>query len=285
MKFRVSCLLDYQVRSPITLLYNIRVRPSRTLVVIEEKLSFSPDIKSELIVTEPGHNRFDRVRYTEGNNLVLQYEATVETSCELLSADRLRKVPPDRLEPANLQFLLPSRYCQSDQLARLAWQKFGQITDAFDQVHAITGWIHENVEYVSGASDALTSAYDTVTQCAGVCRDFAHLGIALCRALNIPARYFTGYAYQLQPPDFHACFEAYIGGHWILFDATRLAPPNGLVRIGSGRDAADVAVCTAFGIAMPQKQTVTCEVLDSNFKPLTEEELSTTAVSLDHAAL
>ena len=77
---------------------------------------------------------------------------------------------------------------------------------------AINEWIHENVEYVRGSTNSVTSAYDTVTQRTGVCRDFAHLAIALCRALNIPARYFTGYAYELEPPDFHACFECYIGG-------------------------------------------------------------------------
>ncbi len=98
-----------------------------------------------------------------------------------------------------------------------------------------------------------TSAYDTVTQCAGVCRDFAHLGIALCRALNIPARYFTGYAYRLDPPDFHACFEAFIGGYWLLFDATKLVAPNALVRIGLGRDATDVSVCTAFRHRQPDQ--------------------------------
>ena len=108
-------------------------------------------------------------------------------------------------------------------------------------------WIHDNVEYVRGSTNSGTSAYDTVTQRVGVCRDFAHLGIALCRALNIPARYFTGYAYELEPPDFHACFECYIGGEWMVFDATRLAHLNGLVRIASGRDAADTAVASIFG--------------------------------------
>ena len=114
---------------------------------------------------------------------------------------------------------------------------------------AITDWIHDNVEYVRGSTNSETSAYDTVTQRVGVCRDFAHLGIALCRALNIPARYFTGYAYELEPPDIHACFECYIGGTWMVFDATRLAHLNGLVRIAAGRDAADTAVASVFGAA------------------------------------
>ena len=90
-------------------------------------------------------------------------------------------------------------------------------------------------------------AADTATERAGVCRDFAHLGITFCRALGIPARFVSAYAWQLDPPDFHACFEAYLGDRWYLFDATRLAPTNGLVRIGTGRDAADTAFATVFG--------------------------------------
>ncbi|CAN5722807.1 transglutaminase family protein [soil metagenome] len=285
MKFRVSCHLDYEIQPPATLLYNVRVRPSRSLVVLEERLELTPNIGSELIVTEPDCNRFDRVRFAEGTQLILKYEATVEAACQFLTAESLRKVAPGNLAPANLPFLLPSRYCQSDLLARFAWQKFGQIGDAYDQVLEITKWIYENVEYTLGSTTAVTSAYDTVTQCAGVCRDFAHLGIALCRALTIPARYFCGYAYRLEPPDFHACFEAFIGGYWILFDATHLASPNGLVRIGSGRDAADVSLCTAFGFASPKEQRVECEVLSNDYQPLTEEQLRTTAISLDVPAL
>jgi transglutaminase-like putative cysteine protease len=135
-------------------------------------------------------------------------------------------------------------------------------------VVAITDWIYENVEYLSGSTSSQTSAYDTVTERAGVCRDFAHLGIALCRALTIPARYFTGYAYQLNPPDFHACFEAYIGGQWLIFDATRLAPLNGLVKIAAGRDAADASVASIFGSVTSKNVQVACQVLEKGFVPL-----------------
>ncbi len=123
---------------------------------------------------------------------------------------------------------------------------------------AICDWIHANVEYLRGSTDSMTSAFDTVTQRTGVCRDFSHLGIALCRALNIPARYFAGYAYELEPPDFHACFECFIGGSWTVFDATQLAHLNGLVRIGTGRDAADAAVASIFGSATCRKMVVSC---------------------------
>ncbi len=281
IRFRVSCQLDYQVRPPVILLYNFRVRASPLQKLLHESLEVTPEIASENITTVPEGNRFDRFKVSSGEQITLRYEAEVENQYQLLDPETLRKVSPAHLDPAHLPYLLPSRYCQSDRLARFAWQKFGNIPGAYDQVLDLTKWIHENVEYLPGATTSATSAYDTVTQCAGVCRDFAHLGIALCRALNIPARYFTGYAYRLDPPDFHACFEAFIGGYWLLFDATKLVAPNALVRIGLGRDATDVSVCTAFGIASPISQTVCCEVIGENFAPLQDKELDSTAIALD----
>lgn len=281
MKFRVSCQLEYEIRPPVTLLFNIRPRISGYQRVIKERLTLSPQVGTELVITEPDRNRFDRVKISEGRELTVRYEAEVERDFYLFDPDTLRKVSPAHLHQAQLPYLLPSRYCQSDRLGRFAWQKFGDVTDAYDQVLKITEWIYENVEYVPGSTNSATSAYDTPMECAGVCRDFAHLGIALCRALTIPARYFTGYAHQLKPPDFHACFEAFIGGYWILFDATRLAPPNGLVRIASGRDAADVSVCTAFGISRGVKQDIRCECLNADFQPIQGEELRRSAFSLE----
>ena len=148
-----------------------------------------------------------------------------------------------------------------------SFKKFGHINTVYEKVLAITDWIYSNIEYVLGSTNAQTSAMDTLIERVGVCRDFAHLGIALCRALSIPARYFTGYAYQLSPQDFHACFEAYIDGNWIVFDPTKLAPLNGLVKIANGRDAADSAVASIFGAAQGTDVTVSCEVLDASFVP------------------
>jgi transglutaminase-like putative cysteine protease len=165
-------------------------------------------------------------------------------------------------------YLNPSRYCQSDKLFRLANNTFGHFKSSSEKVWAITEWIHNNVEYFSGFSNSQTSAYDTVTEQAGVCRDFAHLGIALCRALNIPARYFTGYSFELKPPDFHACFEAYLGNEWLLFDATRLAHLNGLVKIATGRDAADTAIAANSEYAD-----------ESPFEPISHDDLAHRGVS------
>ncbi len=145
---------------------------------------------------------------------------------------------------------------------------FGHIENPFSKVIALTDWINKNVQYLSGFSDAQTSAYDTVTEQAGVCRDFAHLGIALCRALTIPARYFTGYAYQLKPADFHACFEAYLDGNWILFDATKLVPLNGMIKIATGHDAADTALANIFGNVTFTSMKVNCELAEETFEPV-----------------
>jgi transglutaminase-like putative cysteine protease len=177
--------------------------------------------------------------------------------------------------------LFPSRYCQSDRLSRLAWDLFGKIKNPHETVVAITDWIHGNVEYVRGSTDSMTSAYDTVTQRTGVCRDFSHLAIALCRALNIPARYFSGYAYELEPPDFHACLECLIGGAWTVFDATRLAHLNGLVRIGTGRDAADAAVASIFGSVKCTSMAVSCRLdKGQKFQPIDREQLNRGGVAL-----
>ena len=282
MKFRVVSKFDYLVRAPATLLLNARVHSSSAQKIVRERWTTAPKGSQELIVSEPDGNRFDRLRVAEDGELKLHYRAEVEVRQQFLNPELLRKVSPAHLDPRHIPYLLPSRYCQSDLLGRFARQKFAKHRDTYDQVLEIMEWIHGNVEYVPGTSTSATSAYDTVIQCAGVCRDFAHLGIAICRALTVPARYFTGYAYRLDPPDFHACVEAFIGGHWILFDATRLTPLNGLVRIGLGRDAADVSVCTAFGVVQTAGQNVRCELVESgSFRPLTPHDLSETAVSLD----
>jgi transglutaminase-like putative cysteine protease len=148
-----------------------------------------------------------------------------------------------------LEYLLPSRYCQSDKLGSFASEIVGSTPSAYDQVEAIRGWIHGNVEYRYGTSDASTSAEETAARRLGVCRDFAHLGIALCRSLSIPARMVVGYLHRLDPMDLHAWFEAYVAGRWYTFDATQEGPRGGRVVIAYGRDAADVALTTQFGPA------------------------------------
>lgn len=269
MKFKVSALLGYEVKAPSTLILNVHALRTTRQTILSENLSIDPYIKAEELPAVNGENRFVRLDITQPARIAIKYEATVDNYYEIKDYRNFREVPVSRFDPAVLTYLNPSRYCQSDKLYRLANNTFGQIDNTYRQVVAITDWIHKNVEYLSGFSNSETSAYDTVTQQAGVCRDFAHLGIALCRALTIPARYFTGYAYKLIPADFHACFEAYIGGEWILFDATKLAPLNGLVKIATGRDAADAAIASIFGDVICNYVKADCQMLnDEPFEPI-----------------
>ena len=149
----------------------------------------------------------------------------------------------------------------------------------FEKVLAITEWIHQHVEYLSGSTNGETSACDTIIQMAGVCRDFAHVGIAFCRALDIPARYCSGYAIDLAPQDFHACFETYLSGYWILFDATKLAPLNGFVRIAIGRDAADTAVCNLFGKIYGSSMVVNSQLISGTMDPVFNTMNSSVGIS------
>jgi transglutaminase-like putative cysteine protease len=269
MKFKVSAELGYEVKAPSTLILNVHALRTAHQTILDEKLSIEPYIKAEELPSTNGENRFVRLDITDTGIVNIKYEATVDNYYEIRDYRDFQEVPVSQFDPAVLTYLNPSRYCQSDKLYRLANNTFGNIDNTYRQVVAVTDWIHKNVEYLSGFSTSETSAYDTVTQQAGVCRDFAHLGIALCRALTIPARYFTGYAYKLVPADFHACFEAYLGGEWILFDATKLAPLNGLIKIATGRDAADAAIASIFGDVFCTHVKADCQMLeDEPFEPI-----------------
>lgn len=279
MRFNVSSELAYQFHSPGTLILNIHALKTSSQQILEEFFLVEPYFYYEELISVSADNRFVRINITEPSPVKLRYNASVQNSYKLLDPAVLYEVPVRDMDALVLSYLNPSRYCQSDKLYRLANNMFGHIGNAFEKVLALTEWIYNNVEYLSGSTNSQTSAYDTVTEQAGVCRDFAHLGIALCRALTIPARYFTGYSYKLSPPDFHACFEAYLGGRWIIFDPTRLAPLNGLVKIATGRDAADTAVASIFGDVQFNAISVTCESAEDSFVPHVYNQLNASALS------
>ncbi|NEP46785.1 MAG: transglutaminase family protein, partial [Okeania sp. SIO2H7] len=192
------------------------------------------------------------------------YNATVEVSYVWNDPNSIPETPPSELPVEVLHYLYPSRYCQSDLLFGLAMSEFGDLVPDYSRVTAICNWIYDKVQYLSGSTNSETSAYDTASQRAGVCRDFAHLGVAFCRALNIPARFVSAYAYRLQPPDFHACFEAYLGDRWYLFDATRLVPLDGIIRISTGRDATDVSVATFFGAVQLNQMNLSVDLVSQS---------------------
>ncbi|MEJ7586616.1 MAG: transglutaminase family protein [Ferruginibacter sp.] len=268
MKFQVFCELQYEVIMPTTFIFNIQVSPSLSQTIIEESISTEPFLQLEEFNAAAGEARFVKVQVNDKIKFKISYKAIVDLHYNIIDQQNLLKtVPVIKLDADVIPYLFPSRYCQSDKLQKLAVKEFGNIENAYARVSAINEWIYNNVEYLGGVTTSSTSAHDTLTERVGVCRDFAHLGITLCRALSIPARYFTGYAYNLNPPDFHACFEAYIGGEWIFFDPTKLVPANGLVKIANGRDAADAAVASIFGNTRFISMSVKCESIDPDFKP------------------
>lgn len=286
MRFDVASELRYTVTAPSTIIVSVQALRTATQTVVDEALVIEPRLKHEEFASVTGDSRFVRLETGSEKQLAISYRATVDVEHEVVDAEGLGRVPMHKLAHDVVPYLFPSRYCESDRLGRFANKHFGHLAATpYACVTAIVDWVHDNVEYVRGATDAQTSAFDTVTQGAGVCRDFAHLAIAFCRALNIPARYFTGYAYKLDPPDFHACFEAFIGGRWMLFDATRLVPLNGIVRIATGRDAADASVATIFGRVTLDRMTVRCDLAAGaeGFASLDPAELAKAGVSLDAA--
>ncbi|MCW1925620.1 transglutaminase family protein [Luteolibacter arcticus] len=280
MPFQIQAELHYQVLQRSTVLLNVHALTTANQTLSHESFQITPGvIWEELPIGTAGENRYIRLDTGDAQQLDITYSVTAETSPVMISHEALHDLPVSQIPRSALTFLFPSRYCQSDRLGKLAWKEFGGILHPYDQAVAIADWIFNNIDYLSGSTDAGTSAFDTVTQRAGVCRDFAHLGIALCRALSIPARYFTGYACNMQPPDFHACFEACIGNRWIIFDPTRLASLNGLVRIATGRDAADASVATIFGQIELTGIAVSCTSPD--FQPLGPDDLAGQAIVLD----
>ncbi|HMR29514.1 MAG TPA: transglutaminase family protein [Geminicoccaceae bacterium] len=243
MRFQVGCELAYEARGAASLVMNIEAAKLARQRILRESLTITPDVPIERYTAPESGNRYLRFA-VKGGGIAVRYEAEVELDPHRADPATIDETPVGELPFETLPHLWPSRYSQSDRLLRSARADFGHLGDGHQRVTALANWIHEHLEYERGSSNEHTSAVDTLVERAGVCRDFSNLGIALCRALGIPARFVSAYAWRLDPPDFHAVLEAYLGGRWYLFDATRQAALDGLVRIGIGRDASDVAFCT-----------------------------------------
>lgn len=198
-------------------------------------------------------NRCERLEVAAGRSRIA-YEAQLLLAHPRDVVDRdARETPVCALPHETIAFVMPSRFCLPDELGHDAWQRFGGLEPGWERVQAIVDFVHGHLEWVSGASNPWTTAADAYRAGQGVCRDFAHLAITFCRALNIPARYVFGYIPEIdsppltEPMDFAAWFEAYLGGCWHTFDARNNTPRTGRVVVGRGRDAVDVALITSFG--------------------------------------
>jgi len=245
MRLEAGCQIQYEASAPTPVIFMLRPRSGHGQWVVREEYLLEPSV-SVVEFTDAYGNLCQRLVVPPGA-FEVQFTAQVETADEIDVQPEAEYVSVENLPDGVLQFLLPSRYCQSDQLGGLATDIVGEITPGYQQVEAIRAWIQSHIEYQYGTSDSSTTAMDTANSRVGVCRDFAHLGMSLCRSLNIPARMVVGYLYQLEPMDLHAWFEAYVGDRWYTFDATQKEPRGNRIVLAYGRDAADVALSTQFG--------------------------------------
>ena len=255
MLIDVGCELTYDVRSSAVFLFQIVAAETTYQKVRSEQLTFSPPLTVERYFIGTDGNQLQRV-VVEPCEFKLSYSAVVDLTPQTLDSSGIGESLISQTPPEVLTYLNPSRYCESDLLARFAFEEFGQLYSGYSRVQAICNWVFDHLDYTPGSTNSNTTAADVLLQRTGVCRDYAHLAIALCRGLGIPARYVAGYALHLQPPDFHGFMEAFLDGKWYLFDATRLTSIRGLVRIGTGRDAADVSVATITGNVLLTQQSV-----------------------------
>lgn len=259
MDLRVGCTLEYEVLSPTaSFTFNVLVNIDPQQRLLGEKLLCRPEVNHERVTTSKG-NRVFRVEVPSGP-FVLEYAADVAVVRSPLPTE-VPSDSPGRLPLSVLTYTLPSRYCESDRFGPVAWDLFGRIGNRVEQVREICRWVDANLEYAPGATDSRTSAWEVWGTRKGVCRDYSHLCIALCRALSIPARYLGAFAAGLAPMDFHACFEAYLGGQWYLFDPTDGIAPEKIVVIARGRDAANAPFTTIYGRVFPGRVTVVAQPL------------------------
>jgi transglutaminase-like putative cysteine protease len=249
-RFDLSITLDYEVLTPTDFAFVIQPVDTAYQRVTWERLVTEPALETREEVEGEPPNRHLRLR-SEGGHLTVRYDAIVDVVHHFALPSDIREVPIAELPTSVLRYIYPSRYCQSDRMLDVARAEFGTMEPGYDRVEKIRRWVQEYLRFQPGSSHAGTSALDTYACRTGVCRDYAHLMITMCRALNIPARLATGIDYgadpALGPPDFHCYVEAYLGDRWYIFDPSGISPRMGLIRIGTGRDASDVAFATIFG--------------------------------------
>ena len=238
------CSLSYANANEVPAIFMLRPRSGWAQWIMRDDYLLEPHVPV-VEFTDLYGNLCQRLVIPAGDfQLTVKCRASVPDAIDMDSFAEL--LPVSQLPTDILHYLLPSRYCQADQLSELATSIVGSMPRNYDQVALIRAWIHENIKYESGSSDSSTSALETAQMKKGVCRDFAHLGIALCRALNVPARMVVGFLHELEPMDLHAWFEAFIGGRWFTFDATEDEPKGNRIVVAYGRDAADVALASVY---------------------------------------
>jgi transglutaminase-like putative cysteine protease len=242
---KATCYLDFQLGAETPLVLMLRPRSGAQQWIARESYTLTPYVPV--------------VEYTDiYGNLCQRLVAplgrfSIHTSAEVMTSDAIDSAPGasfveiQNLPESVLTYLLPSRYCESDRFGDLAQEIVSDAQPGYDQVARLDSWVRNFIRYTPGSSNFPVSAVEVNARCEGVCRDLAHLGVALCRSISIPARLVVGYLYGLHPMDLHAWFEAYVGGRWYTFDPTQNEIRGGRAAVAYGRDAADVSIFHQFG--------------------------------------
>src|ERR1700722_19843124 len=267
MKIRAGYVISYDCPQPTPMILEVSVHPSRICDLLTwDRMHFVPSIPVNTYHDSFGN--FCHVIRAPAGRLTMSTDFIVQDNGE-----------PDEVAPAARQhaledlpvnvliYLLGSRYCETDRLSTIAWSLFGQIPKGWPLVQAICDYVHDRITFSYAHASPTKTAFDVYTEKRGVCGDFAHLAIALCRCMNIPARYCTGYLGDIgvpidpSPMDFSAWFEVYLDGAWHQMDARHNHPRIGRILMAVGRDATDTAISMAFGVATLSQFTVVTEEL------------------------
>jgi transglutaminase-like putative cysteine protease len=240
----IKANLDYAVEGAAPVLMQIEAAELPDQHIVKSRLDLADAIDFVRVSADEGVG--ERSLFKVDGGLQCTYTADVRIDRTLADIRALEKVPLPAVPGEAVKYLMPSRYCQSDLFDGFVEAEFGALSGG-QRVAAMREWIERNLSYVRGSSDERTTVMETFVERRGICRDYAHLMITLARASGMPARIVSVYAPDVEPPDFHAVAEVFVGGEWRLVDATGMAEPDTMVRIGVGRDAADVAFLIVYG--------------------------------------
>lgn len=260
MRLTIEAELDYRFARPTDVLLALEIAPGDDQTLIADRLTVDGSGPLKPVSGEGGIGR--RTWATASGRFVARYTATVDVLRPVPDLARLSAVPVRDVPPDAVQYLWPSRYCQSDRLCAFVARTFGRL-EGGAKIAAMAEWIARKIDYVRGSSDASTTALDSFVRRQGICRDFAHLMLSFARAADIPARMVAGYGLGVDPPDFHALAEVWLtdgeAGAWYMVDATGMTRADGVARIAVGRDATDISFMTSFGTATLVSQKVLVE--------------------------
>lgn len=251
---RAGCKISYRTQYPTPIFITLKPKQGLTQHIASESFTIDP-MQGALEYEDAHGNIIHRFMLQPGLNTI-RYDSLVWVPSTPENSEPIGPyVPIEQLPDSLVRYTLPSRYCDSDKLLDFAFKHFGHVPHGAQRVQAICDWLHTNIEYRMYSGSPNTSASDIIAQRYGVCRDFAHTAIALCRTFNLPCRYVSGYVSDIAfqdsgtPMDFHAYFEVYLGGKWHIYDARFNKRRIGRIKIAQGLDAVDVAFSTIYGAA------------------------------------